>query len=121
MDEEESEESEDEGFNEEIKVGWSYNPVKNVMRLTQRTAQQMYGLQPMLKIWAKRNLSDRDILEILLYCNSGSCLNLVSEKKARKDGVKIKQGPHPYEARDVQGKSLEIIGYAEYYLLNENN
>ena len=45
----------------------------------------------------------------------------MSEKKARKDGVKIKQGPHPYEARDVQGKSLEIIGYAEYFLLNEHN
>ena len=56
-----------------------------------------------------------------MYCDSGSCLNLVSEKKARKDGVKIKQGPHPYEARDVQGKPLEIIGYAEYYLLNDNN
>ena len=57
----------------------------------------------------------------MLYCDSGSCLNLVSKKKARKDGVKIKQGPHPYEARDVQGKSLEIIGYVEYYLLNKNN
>ena len=44
-----------------------------------------------------------------------------AKKKARKDRVKIKQGPHPYEARDVQGKSLEIIGYAEYYLLNKNN
>ena len=50
MDEDESEESVDEGFNEEIKVGWSYNPVKNVMRLTQRTAQQMYSLQPTMKI-----------------------------------------------------------------------
>ena len=107
---EEYEESEDEGFNKEIKVGWSYNPMKNVMRLTQRTAQQMYGLQPTLKIRAKRNLSDRDILEILLYCDSGSCLNLVSQKKARRDRVKIKQGPHPYTARDVQGKPLDIIG-----------
>ena len=35
--------------------------------------------------------------------------------------MKIRQGPHPYVARDVQGKSLEIIGYAEYFLLNENN
>ena len=120
-DDDESEESEDEGFNEEVMVGWSFNPVKNVMRLTQRTAQQMSGLQPTLKIRAKRNLADRDILEILLYCDSGSCLNLVSEKKARRDGVKIKQGPHPYEARDVQGKPLEIIGYAKYYLLNDNN
>merc|ERR1711954_521497 len=81
----------------------------------------MPGLQPTLQIRAKRNLADRDILEILLYCDSGSCLNLVSKKKARKDGVKIIQGPHPYKARDVQGKPLEIIGYAEYYLLNDNN
>ena len=58
---------------------------------------------------------------MLLYCDSGSCLNLVSERKARRDGVKIKQGPHPYVARDVQGKSLEIIGYAEYFLINKNN
>ena len=35
--------------------------------------------------------------------------------------MKIKQGPHPYTARDVQGKPLEIIGYAEYYILNNNN
>ena len=48
-------------------------------------------------------------------------MNLVSQKKARKDGIKIKQGPHPYTARDVQGKPLNIIGYTEYYLLNENN
>merc|ERR1711954_90620 len=70
---------------------------------------------------AKRDLSERDIIKLLLYCDSGSGLNLVSEKKAQKDGVKIKQGPHPYKARDVQGKSLEIIGYAEYFLLNEHN
>ena len=120
-DNQEHEESGDEGFDEEIKVGWSYNPVKNVMRLTQRTAQQMRTLQPLMEMRAKRDLSDRDIIKLLLYCDSGSCLNLVSEKKARKDGVKIKQGPHPYEARDVQGKSLEIIGYAEYFLLNEHN
>merc|ERR1711954_238089 len=81
----------------------------------------MPGLQPTLQIRAKRNLADRDILKLLLYFDSGSCLNLVSVKKARRDGVKIKQGPHPYEARDVQGKPLEITGYAEYYLLNENN
>ena len=103
MDDDESEESEDEGFNEEIKVGWSFNPVKNVMRLTQRTAQQMHSLQPNMEIRAKRNLADRDILKLLLFCDSGSCLNLVSEKKARRDGIKIKQGPHPYKARDVQG------------------
>ena len=102
-------------------MGWSFNPLKNVMRLMQRTAQQKRTLQPTMEMRAKRDLADRDILKLLLYCDSGSCLNLVSEKKARKDGVKIKQGPHPYEARDVQGKSLEIIGYAEYYLLNENN
>ena len=89
-DDEESEESEDEGFNEEIKVGWSYNPVKNVMRLTQRTAQQMRTLQPTMEMRAKKDLADRDILKLLLYCDSRSCLNLVSEKKARKDGVKIK-------------------------------
>ena len=46
---------------------------------------------------------------------------MVSKKKARKDGVKLKQGTHPYKARYVQGKPLEIIGYAEYYLLNDNN
>ena len=50
MDVKESEESEDEGFSEERKVGWSYNPVKDVMRLTQRTAQQMSSLQPTMKI-----------------------------------------------------------------------
>ena len=77
--------------------------MKNVMRLTQRTAQQMHSLQPNMEIWAKRSLADRDILKLLLFCDSGSCLNLVSEKKARRDGIKIKQGPHPYEARDVQG------------------
>merc|ERR1712081_111886 len=82
MDEDESEESEDEGFNKEIKVGWSFNPVKNVMRLMQRTAQQMHSLQPTMKIWAKQNLADRDILEILQYCDSGSCLNLVSKKES---------------------------------------
>ena len=82
----------------------------------QRTAQQMRTLQPLMEMRAKRDLVDRDILKLLLYCDSGSCLNLVSKKKARKDGVKIKQGPHPYKARDVQRKSLEIIGYAEYYL-----
>ena len=102
-------------------MGWSYDAPKNVMRLTQRTAQQMAMLTPTMQIRAKRDLADRDILEILLYCDSGSCLNLVSQKKARKDGVKIKQGPHPYTARDVQGKPLDVIGYAEYYLLNENN
>merc|ERR1712081_71367 len=118
------EDSEDEGFDEKLgewKVGWSYNPVKDVMRLTQRTAQQIRTLQPHLEMKAKRDLSDRDIIKLLLYCDSGSCLNLVSEKKARIDGVKIKQGPHPYQARDVQGKSLDIIGYAEYFLLNEHN
>ena len=46
---------------------------------------------------------------------------MISQAKARKDGIKIKQGPHPYTARDVQNKPLDIIGYAEYYLLNENN
>ena len=35
--------------------------------------------------------------------------------------MKINQGPHPYTAHDVQGKPLDLIGYAEYYLLNENN
>merc|ERR1711954_200671 len=74
-----------------------------------------------MKIQAKKNLADRDILEILLYCDTGSCLNMISQAKARRDGVKIKQGPHPYEVRDVQGKPLEIIGYAEYYLLYKNN
>ena len=121
LDDEESEESEDEGFSEEVKVGWSYDASKNVMHLTQRTAQQMAMLTPTMQIRAKRDLADRDILEILLYCDSGSCLNLVSQKKARKDGVKIKQGPHPYTACDVQGKPLDIIGYAEYYLLNKNS
>ena len=120
-DNEEHEESEDEGFEEEIKVGWSYNPVKNVMQLTQRTAQQMRSLQPTMEMRAKRDLGDRDIIKLLLYCDSGSCLNLVSKRKAPRDGVKIKQGPHPYVARDVQGKSLEIIGYAEYFLINKNN
>ena len=120
-DEMDTEESEDEGFSEEVKVGWSYDASKNVMRLTQRTAQQMATLTPTMQIQAKRDLADRDILEILLYCDSGSCLNLVSQKKARKDGVKIKQSPHPYTARDVQGKPLNIIRYAEYYLLNKNN
>ena len=70
----------------------------------------MPTLQPLMEMRAKRDLADRDIIKLLLYCDSGSCLNLVSEKKARKDGVKIKQGPHPYEARDVQRKSLEIVG-----------
>ena len=73
VDNKESEESEDEGFSEEIKVGWSYDSAKNVMRLTQRPAQQMSTLQPTMKIRAKRDLADRDILEILLYCDSGSC------------------------------------------------
>ena len=41
--------------------------------------------------------------------------------KARRDGVKIKQGPHPYRVKDVQNKPLDILGYAEYFLLNENN
>ena len=35
--------------------------------------------------------------------------------------MKIKQGPHPYTSPDVQGNPLDIIGYAEYYLLNKNN
>ena len=91
------------------------------MRLMQRTAQQMHRLQPNMEIRVKQNLADRDILKLLLICDSGSCLNLVSKKKARRDSIKIKQGPHPYEARYVQGKPLEIIGYAEYYLLNKNN
>merc|ERR1711954_222807 len=108
-------------FDEEIKVGWSYNLVKNVMQLTQRTAQQMRSLQPTMEMRAKQDLGDRDIIKLLLYCDSGSCLNLVSEKKVKIDGVKIKQGPHPYQARDVQGKSLDIIGYAEYFLMNEHN
>ena len=91
------------------------------MRPTQRPAQQMHTLTPTMKMRAIRNLADRDILEILLYCDSGSCLNMISQAKARKDGIKIKQGPHPYTARDVQNKPLGIVGYAEYYLLNENN
>ena len=44
------EESEDEGFSEEVKVGWSYGTSKNVMRLTQRTAQQMSSLTPTMQI-----------------------------------------------------------------------
>ena len=52
-DNEEHEESEDKGFEEEIKVGWSYNPVKNVMQLTQKTAQQMRSLQPTMEMRAK--------------------------------------------------------------------
>ena len=90
---EEHEKSEDEGFEDEIKVGWSYNPVQDVMQLTQRTAQQMRNLQPTMEMRAKRDLGDRDIIKLLLYCDSGSCLNLVSERKARRDGVKIRQGP----------------------------
>merc|ERR1711954_570275 len=92
MDDDESEESEGEGFNEEIKVGWSYNPVKNVMRLMQRTAQQMRTLQPTMEMRAKRNLADRDILKLLLYCDSGSCLNLINKflrKKKQKQRQKI--------------------------------
>ena len=81
----------------------------------------MHTLTPTTKIQAKRDLADRDILEILLYCDTGSCLNMISQAKARKDGIKIKQGPHPYTARDVQNKPLHIIGYAEYFLLNEYN
>ena len=50
LDVKESEESEDEGFSEEVKVGWSYDPTKSVMRLTQRTAQQMATLAPTLQI-----------------------------------------------------------------------
>ena len=46
---------------------------------------------------------------------------MISLAKARIDGVKVKQGPHPYTTRDVQNKPLDIIGYAEYFLLNENN
>ena len=49
-DEKESEESEDEGFSEEVKVGWSYDSTKSVMRLTQRTAQQMPTLTPTMQI-----------------------------------------------------------------------
>ena len=33
----------------------------------------------------------------------------------------IKRGPHPYKAQDVQNRPLDIIGYAEYFLINENN
>ena len=65
--------------------------------------------------------NERDILEILLYCDTGSCLNMISMAKAKRDGVRIKQGPHPYRAKDVQNKPLDIFGYAEYFLLNDNN
>ena len=41
--------------------------------------------------------------------------------KAREDRIKIKQGPHLYRAKDVQNKPLDILGYAEYFLLNKNN
>ena len=46
---------------------------------------------------------------------------MISLAKARRDGVKVKQGPHPYTARDLQNNPLDIIAYAEYFLLNENN
>ena len=84
--------SEDEGFSKDVGEGWSYDTRKSVMRLTQRTTQQMHTLTPTKKIRAKRNLADRDFLEILLYCEMGSCLNMISQAKARKDGMKIKQG-----------------------------
>ena len=98
--------------------GWSYDTGNRVMCLTQRTAQQMPSLTPTMEIRAKCNLADRDILKILLYSDTGSCLNMISLAKARKDGIKIKQGPHPYRAKDVQKKPLYILGYAEYFLLN---
>ena len=44
---------------------------------------------------------------------------MISPAKARRDRVKIKQGPHPYQARDVQNKPLDIFGYTEYYLLKK--
>ena len=82
LDEEESEESEDEGFSEEVGVGWSYDATKSVIRLTQRAAQQMHTLTPLMEMQAKRDLADRDILEILLYCDSGLCLNINNQAKA---------------------------------------
>ena len=35
--------------------------------------------------------------------------------------MKIKQRPHPFKAQDVQNTQLDIIGYTQYYLINENN
>ena len=44
---------------------------------------------------------------------------MISEAKANRDGVKIRQGPHPYKAQDVQNKPLDVSGYTEYFLINE--
>ena len=73
-----------------------------------------------MDVLAKCNLADTDFLKCLLYCDTGSCLNKISLANARKDGVKIKQGPHQYRAKDVQNKPLDISGYTEYFPLNES-
>ena len=73
--EEKDGQSEDEGIVEDEEEGWSYDAGNRVMCLTQRTAQQMPSLSPTMEIWAKPNLFDRDILRIILYCDTDSCLN----------------------------------------------
>ena len=42
--------SEDEGFSKDVGEGWSYDARKSVIRLTQRTAQQMHTLTLTTKI-----------------------------------------------------------------------
>ena len=56
-----------------------------------------------------------------MYCNTDSCLNMISKVKSNKDKIQIWQWPHPYKARDIQNKPLEVKGYAEYFLINDNN
>ena len=58
-----------------------------------------------------RHLADRDILKLLLYCDSGSCLNLVSEKKARKEGKK--DNTNPETIKEAGNKAFLAKNYEE--------
>ena len=71
----------------------------------------MSRISPLFPIKAARTLSKWKVINILLFCDTGLCLNLVSETKAKRDGVKITyKVPEQFTVKDVQYKPVPLVG-----------
>ena len=70
-------------------------------------------LTPIIPVRVKRRLGERDTFDALMYCDSGSQMNMISENLARKYNIFVNYSDASrYRARDIQGKSINIIGTA---------
>ena len=86
------------------------------------SASQAKGLNPVIPIRVAKRLGrtrKEDTFEVEMFLDSGSMLNMMSERLAKINGVFIdKEDSINYRAQDIQGKDISITGTATLYIVN---